>query len=73
MVDQASTGDDRSACSRAPDYMRKTGLKPVTALHTLTPLCERRPRSTVGVIGVFGAQALHVFAAGVDPTPQVTH
>ena len=62
-----------TACSRAPDYMPQSGLKPVTALYTLTTLCERRPRSTVGVIGVFGAQALHVFAAGVDPTPQATH
>ena len=73
MVDQASTGDDRSACSRAPDYMRKTGLKPVAVLHTLTPLCDTRPRSTVGVIGVIGLSAGEVFAAGVDPTPEATH
>ena len=63
-----------TACSRAPDYMPQSGLKPATVPCALTPLCERRPRSTVGVIGVFGAQAaLHVFAAGVDPTPQATH
>ena len=73
MVDQASTGDDRSACSRTPDYMRKTGLKPVSALYALTPLCERRPRSTVGVIGVIGLTPAKSFAAGVDPTPQATH
>ena len=66
-----------SACShvssRAPDYMPQSGLKPATVPCALTPLCDARPRSTVGVIGVFGAQALHVFAAGVDPTPQATH
>ena len=73
MVDKASTGDDSSACSRAPDYTAQTGLKLVEVLSTLTALCDTWPRSTVGVIGVFGAQALHVFAAGVDPTPQVTH
>ena len=72
MVDQASTGDDRSACSRAPDYIAQTGLRPVTVLSTLTALCDTWPRSTVGVIGVIGLSAGEVFAAGVDPTPQAT-
>ena len=60
------------ACSRAPDYS-SNGLKPVTVLHTLTPLCDTRPRSTVGVIGVIGAWRRHRCAAGVDPTPQATN
>ena len=73
MVDQASSGADCSACSRAPHYRPQKGVKPVTVLHTLTPLCERRPRSTVGVIGVFGAWRCRRCHTGVDPTPQATH
>ena len=46
-----------TACSRAPDYMPQSGLKPATVPCALTPLCDARPRSTVGVIGVFGAMA----------------
>ena len=73
MVDQASSADDRSACSRAPDYMAQTGLKPVTVFSTLMALCNARPRSTVGVIGVIGLTPAKSFAAGVDPTSQATH
>ena len=72
MVDQASTGDDRSACSRAPDYMAQTGLRRVVVLSTLTALCDTWPRSAVGVIGVIGAWRRQRCAAGVDPTAQAT-
>ena len=61
-----------TACSRAPDYMPQSGLKPATVPCALTPLCDARPRSTVGVIGVIGLSAGEVFAAGVDPTAQAT-
>ena len=73
MVDQASSGADCSACSRAPDYMPQSDLKPATVPCALMVLCDARPRSTVGVIGVIGLSAGEVFAAGVDPTPQATH
>ncbi len=73
MVDQASSAADSASCSRTSHYRPQIGVKTVTALHTLTALCERRSHSTLGVIGVIAAEALKVSAASVDPTPQATH